>query len=251
MPRCSSCHRSERFLSATASAAHSAVECKACHRSSGRLSAVSYGASHLKYLVPGIKVTGRDGTAVPDSRCLACHKDIAAKPVSSNGVNIAHETCAKGSFCTDCHSTTGHGSASAWPRVYDMETCLGCHVSKASTKCDLCHQGRLPASRVTSGVFAVTHGAEWQKTHGMGNSATCSICHTAASCEKCHGPGLPHDPKFIQKHSTFAQRPDAKCSMCHDKTFCSDCHGLSMPHPAQFTRQHAKSAEANRAQCNR
>ena len=133
-----------------------------------------------------------------------------------------------------------------------METCIACHASQgASTKCDTCHENKDRQQRVSTGVFAITHGKNWRKTHGMGNTATCSVCHTAAKCEKCHGVGLPHDKEFMARHGAIAGDPAAKCYTCHDTRFCADCHGLAMPHSKTFTRDHAARAKSDPKLCKR
>ena len=73
--------------------------------------------------------------------------------------------------------------------------------------CDLCHQGRDAAARVKSSAFAVTHGPKWKTTHGMGDIATCTVCHAASDCADCHGAGVPHEPNFVDVHSSYAAQP--------------------------------------------
>ncbi len=164
-------------------------------------------------------VTGRPSN---DAQCLACHKDIKKRVVSANGFRIDHESCAvrqrSASTATPPSLTVArrvgsrlrHGGVSRVPRR-----------RKASTKCDTCHVEKDRATaRGRPASFAITHGKEWRKTHGMGNMANCSVCHTAAKCEKCHGVGLPHDKKFLEQHGAVRPDPAAKCSSCHDDRFC-------------------------------
>jgi hypothetical protein len=252
LPGCKGCHDEATFVAGTRNSAHADVDCIACHVGTAPADRVSFGFREAFHMtLPVLRGTGRDWQAVPDSRCLTCHEAIQDTVTTSGGIRIAHASCALDSLCSDCHSTTAHGAATSWVRVYDMETCLACHVSKASTKCDLCHEGRLPSNRVTSGVFAITHGPQWQKTHGMGNATTCTVCHTAANCEKCHGAGLPHGVGFLKEHSGFATSKAARCRSCHEPRFCSDCHGLTMPHTTAFTRGHAADAKKDAALCKR
>lgn len=253
LPGCTACHSKGAFATATNAAPHAKVQCASCHVSSTATGRIAFAFEETFHMVlPIVSGKGREWAAVPNARCLSCHTDVESKVVTRGGIRIAHASCDVGSACTDCHSTTAHGTSTTWVRTYDMDTCLRCHVSQASTACDLCHTGdRRPADAVTTGVFAITHGPEWQKTHGMGDAATCVVCHTATTCEKCHGPGLPHEGKFIQTHPTYALAPGAKCEGCHEKRFCDDCHGLAMPHTAAFTAKHATSAAADRALCNR
>lgn len=254
LPGCasSSCHTKAAFVAGTKSSSHAKVACASCHVGPSVTDRLSYGYRELFGMV--VPIAGGDSAdlaAVPDSRCVKCHATIVRGVVTANGIRIAHKTCDVGASCTDCHGTVAHGASAQWVKTYDMDTCLRCHVSKASTACDLCHEGRTRADRVTTGVFATTHGPDWRKTHGMGDTATCSVCHTPSSCEKCHGPGLPHDAKFLDRHAAVSKSPLAKCSGCHETSFCNDCHGTQMPHPAQFTRSHAKAATADAALCQR
>lgn len=250
-PGCDSCHDGRAFVSATAAASHAKVACASCHLDAGEGNRLGFGLAHVADAALPAGDSGRDGAHVPDARCAACHRKVGSGVALSNGIRIAHETCAAERACTDCHSSVAHGTATSWASSYDMETCLACHASEASTACDVCHEGRTRANRVTTGVFATTHGAEWKTTHGMGNAATCSVCHTAASCGKCHGPGLPHKPEFLEEHAEVSASPKARCSTCHERAFCGDCHGLDMPHPKAFTRTHAKAADSDSALCRR
>ncbi len=252
LPGCVSCHDEVNFVAGTEASAHTEVTCASCHVGTTVADRLAFGMRESFHMaLPLIGGEGRDWSAVPDARCLACHEKVEQQVVSANGLRISHTDCAVESECSDCHSTTAHGDATSWVRVYDMETCLECHVSKASTECNLCHEGRLPANRVKSGVFAITHGPEWEKTHGMGAATTCTACHTAANCEKCHGAGLPHAVGFVKKHAEVATSTTARCQTCHEPAFCSDCHGLEMPHPTTFTRNHAEPAETNANLCKR
>lgn len=252
LPGCTSCHERE-LISATGASSHAEVECRSCHVSPGLTDRAAFGVRQLFHMqLRLVSGEGREWSAVPDERCMACHESVQEEVVNANGISVKHSDCAKGSSCTDCHSTVAHGKSRSWTRVYDMETCLECHVSESQTDCELCHQGGERAEdRITSGVFAVTHGKDWQKTHGMGNASTCTVCHTAATCERCHGPGLPHDSGFLETHGGFAGDAAAKCDDCHSETFCTNCHGVEMPHTAAFTEGHAEPAAKNRDVCSR
>lgn len=252
-PDCASCHSSGEFGAQTAKAAHASVDCASCHVPAGSAERVVFGFRQAFHMtIPLVDGQDRGWDAVPDSRCVACHDTIRTRVVEADGIRIDHQTCAANNRCSDCHSSTAHGTATKWVRASDMESCLSCHAaSEASADCGLCHAGKLPKDRVATGVFKITHGAQWEKTHGMGDAATCAACHTAASCEKCHGAGLPHAAGFVKEHSSIAASPKAKCGTCHEKSFCNDCHGLAMPHPNRFVRGHSAQAQKNEALCGR
>lgn len=252
-PGCARCHDEAAFVEASQAAPHAGSDCVACHVPADPVDRVAFGFRQAFHMViPVLDGEGREWAAVPDARCLSCHEEIDADIVVAQGLRIDHASCAEGSECADCHATTAHGAATSWPRTYDMETCLGCHVAKeVSADCGLCHEGRLPADRITTGVFAITHGEQWRETHGMGDSSTCTACHTAANCESCHGAGLPHEPGYVKVHAADARSPRQRCGSCHQQTFCDGCHGTPMPHSRSFTKGHAKDAEANRALCDR
>jgi hypothetical protein len=252
LPGCASCHVRGEFGKATKASSHASIACAACHVPKAPADRVAFGFREVAHMVVPV-VNGRDNgwSAVPDENCLACHRDIEKGPVSARGLRIDHLRCTAGDACTDCHSSVAHGAASGWTRGYDMEKCIVCHVKRGSTKCNVCHEQRSDRDRVASGAFAVTHSASWRKTHGLGNWATCTVCHKADDCEECHGTGVPHDGKFIERHSSVATKPGARCSTCHEQRFCDSCHGLKMPHDKAFVRTHPEKAKADKASCMR
>lgn len=252
LPGCRSCHDREDFRAATALTSHADIDCRSCHVPAGFADRAAYSLRQTFHMfVPLTGGAERDAAAVPDSRCLTCHADVTGEVTTSGGLRIAHATCADASKCSDCHSATAHGTATSWVRVYDMDTCLSCHVSTEQTNCDLCHESRLASGRIKSGTFAIVHGSEWRSTHGLGNTATCGVCHQESDCVECHGPGLPHGAHFIEVHSEYSAKKGAKCSGCHDTSFCDGCHGTPMPHAASFTQTHAEDAAARPALCER
>lgn len=252
LPGCESCHDRESFTTATSEAAHASVDCRSCHVPAAVADRLAFSLRQpLHMFVPFPGGADRDAAAVPDERCIACHQDLNTRVSSSGGIRMPHASCALGASCSDCHSATAHGAATAWVRAYDMDRCLGCHVEESRTACDLCHEGQRPSARVASRTFAATHGSEWRTTHGMGNPETCLVCHQQEDCAECHGAGLPHGPDFIQTHFTYAAEASAKCGGCHESSFCDGCHGMEMPHPAGFVEGHAGAAEGQPDACKR
>lgn len=254
LPRCSLCHSGGALGKATEASAHRAIDCASCHVGAGASARVSFAFQQVGHLAGGLVPSAASGSAsVGDDRCLSCHAAVEKRVSSFNGLRIQHAVCARGSKCTDCHSNTAHGAATRWPRTYNMDQCLHCHGSDPKlSKCDLCHQGRKTSDRLTTGPWAVTHGANWRQTHGMGDEFTCATCHPQGYCDKCHGPGLPHTPGFRAEHPAVAAEPGAKCDSCHKQSFCNDCHGLQMPHPKAFILKHSATVNTGgKAVCER
>jgi hypothetical protein len=127
-----------------------------------------------------------------------------------------------------------------------MEDCYTCHgVSNKVTACDACHADREERQRVFDGPFRVTHGAEWQTTHGMGDMRSCSACHDAEKCAGCHGAGVPHGGAFLERHAEFSASPEAQCTSCHREEFCDSCHSYPMPHDVAFITGHSEIVETD------
>jgi len=249
---CGLCHSAKQFVADTSASAHASTQCAACHVRSGITQRLSFSFGHMsKAAVAALGFPRGDRAVVSDSACKRCHANVAKGVSSARGLRIRHGVCTEGMACTDCHSITAHGESTRWIRTYEMESCLSCHVSQGTTECDTCHANREAVDRVSSGVFAATHGKQWRTTHGMGKANTCAVCHTATKCEKCHGPGLPHEPDFITTHKETAVLKEARCKGCHETVFCDSCHGTPMPHSRKFTRSHAKAVAKDRRVCDR
>ena len=244
-PGCVACHMRGDFEDATLQAAHPSVACTDCHGGGSSIpSRVAFGAKQVFGMY--VPLVSLDPTTawVQSSRCLSCHAAEIKSTVDARGLRLSHSACGVGRECTDCHSTVGHGALESWPRAVTMEMCFECHgAGGAPSECDLCHTTRRPSDRVASGTFAVTHGKDWLKTHGMGGADTCSPCHDSSKCAGCHGTGVPHVKDFVNKHSAPASDAGAQCEGCHTETFCTACHGVEMPHPVQFLMKHAEASE--------
>lgn len=248
-PGCVSCHARADLVSTVSQPAHAeeAIECVSCHVGRSFVDRVGFGYYQaFGMVVPFLDTADTVAAQVRDASCTSCHGDLAGVTVSS-GLRIDHGQCAVGSTCVDCHSTVAHGDAVSWPTTYHMDYCLRCHDSaQVSSSCDTCHVGKLDKTRPSTGPWAVTHGPDWERTHGMGDMATCSACHAEDYCARCHGAGVPHTERFFMAHGRYALEQSASCSSCHrDETFCSDCHGMEMPHTTSFTRDHSDIVDAD------
>jgi hypothetical protein len=249
---CTSCHDLGVFRAETQASPHASVDCRRCHQPPGVVGEAVFALQRpLHAYFPRTRPADREAAAVPDQRCSACHEKALQGVVVSNGIRMNHASCAATAACTECHSSIAHGKATRWVRSYDMDVCLECHMASDNIECDLCHEGRDTAVRVKSSAFAVTHGPKWKSTHGMGDTATCTVCHTAGDCADCHGAGVPHEPKFVDVHASYAAQPNARCASCHKDAFCNSCHGTEMPHPAEFTPRHSTEAEKQPGLCTR
>lgn len=236
---CAGCHNEQAFTQATKASSHADVSCVVCHAGPGIADRVNFGARQAYMML--VPIIHRDSNVEYDSRCIACHDDLD-DVVFSDGIKIAHETCAVGSTCTDCHGRVTHGPLEGvWTSTYEMDLCLECHTTTdAKQDCAKCHEGRNEGDRTVKGAWAVTHGPDWERTHGMGNLDTCAACHLDGRCAKCHGAGVPHGVTFLGTHGEVAESPKGDCASCHEDDFCDECHsGVEMPHPVGFLEVHS------------
>lgn len=249
---CARCHVKGAFKTASAKQPHADVACNSCHGGSSIDARVRFVGAQVfgMYLHGQVDPTVAN---VDSAKCEACHRKDISHKTTSQGLTIQHSTCAKGRECTDCHATVAHGSAISWRRTVNMTMCYDCHgANGVEAECDSCHAARLPSERIKSGWFAVTHGPNYKRTHGMGDTKTCSQCHASKDCATCHGGGVPHSTTFIVDHPQYAKSSSAKCSSCHKTSFCTDCHRYPMPHPKGFATSHSTIVKRDgRAACNR
>lgn len=242
---CASCHGG--FAKAQAHGQHGTVVCVACH-GSGAAARTTLAGNVLLRMVPA-KLVGRHVSGpsreIPRTACLTCHRAVESPGVAeSNGLRIDHSTCAQDASCDICHSTTAHGEMTRWKRASRMEDCTACHAQKkASLECDACHRGKSTTDRLAVGPWQVTHGSNWQQTHGMGQLDSCATCHPRDYCARCHKTTVPHDARFGSTHGADAVSDRAACLQCHKtQAFCDSCHGMPMPHPVDFIKSHASVA---------
>lgn len=232
------------YAKALSQSSHAGSNCYACHAGASTGGWVGMKVREFTRMYPaalaGATVGGPSST-VERSRCLRCHADDMDL-VTDVGVRIRHSTCAPTGSCDTCHSAVAHGAVTRWISEPSMEDCIACHrQSDAPTECDSCHADRAKKDRLASSPWAVTHGPDWQSTHGMGDLRSCDVCHKPSKCASCHKIGLPHPPDFAGTHPQSAIAYRAACLQCHDvKRFCDQCHGVPMPHPSAFLKEHPK-----------
>lgn len=246
--KCGLCHSQPAFLKATKAAPHAGIACGSCHvpRDVGGRATFAF-RQVFGMVVPLVPVGDRIVSSVPNETCLGCHAKVMTTTSGSRGYRIAHKSCATGVACTDCHSSVGHGSHTPWARTSEMETCLACHKKRGATEsCSACHDTKQESERIGVSAWKITHGPNWRKAHGAGDTDTCTTCHEREKCAKCHLIPLPHGDSFVQEHAKLASDQairEKSCTVCHKQTFCDDCHGLTMPHSRSFTAGHPKQVE--------
>ncbi|MCE5190743.1 MAG: hypothetical protein LLG08_03135 [Actinomycetia bacterium] len=242
---CNACHGG--FARSQRETAHKATRCLACH-APGIAGRLEFGTKVVLTMEPA-KIMGR-GVAGPVSEtpraaCIRCHAAVVRSGVvEKDGLRIDHSTCALDPSCDACHSTVAHGDRTRWKRSAQMEGCIACHTMRgASLECDACHAEKSTAQRVAVGAWQVTHGVNWERTHGMGQLGSCVGCHPKDYCARCHKTAVPHDAAFGAQHGLLAISDRRACLVCHKtESFCDACHGIAMPHPTGFIKTHSAVA---------
>lgn|GEM_PF-347244 len=240
---CAKCHGPQ--ADALHSSAHDGVTCYRCHLPAGMWSFPAAKADEWFRMYPaaivGRKLSG-PGPRISRTACASCHeKVLVGGKTKVHGLVIVHWQCAgEPTPCDACHTSVAHGRAVRWAREPVMDDCVVCHLERrASLKCDACHTGKLETDRIKTGPWQVTHGRNWERTHGIGDLQTCVTCHPPQKCVTCHRTRIPHSGNFSAEHGREAVLPESRCSTCHDvKGWCRDCHGVDMPHPKAFLKQH-------------
>lgn len=249
---CAVCHRSA--VDDLAQSAHADTTCDSCHAGSDVLS-----LAENRLWVAGMVIASPVRAVFPSgaqaqvdqNQCIGCHEAQLAATAESNGIIMNHRAPVNEDWsCQRCHRQIAHGPEGQTAAVYTMGTCLGCHSTSTQniTSCGTCHpeNARPSANRLTQTSFAVTHGSNWQSTHGMGDLETCDVCHAKDYCIGCHGMSLPHKPNYLKAHGEeMAQVGREACLTCHQAASCDACHGgVEMPHPNDFTSGHSQLVES-------
>ena len=241
-PACSLCHGTQSRAQATT--AHTGVTCYQCHLSDGAWSLPSHKGQELLGMYPKALVgLGYRSPAGQTARnaCLRCHASVLEGISTGDGLRVKHSSCATGSSCDSCHAATAHPKATRWAAAPVMEDCVACHKENdAPTECTVCHTQEKERSTRARGPWQVTHGKDWRKMHGMGQTDSCSTCHPVGFCAKCHNVAVPHPADFGATHGDMAIQDLESCQTCHtSRAFCDACHGMPMPHPSGFLKRHS------------
>lgn len=251
---CGLCHRGH--VAANQDSAHQGLRCAECHASPGAAGLVADGLRSIRWLSVSPFRDAQPGFA-PERACRECHSFVLTSTVTTY-VRVRHADFAE-ERCARCHAGTGHrvDAERRWYAGPLMEDCTGCHrVSGTNVDaCYVCHPPGLTRQRPEderSTVFTASHGAGWQRAHGMGDMSGCTTCHIPADCAKCHGIPLPHQQGWQRVHGDGLTEPvRERCSACHDPQWCTDCHGIEMPHGDGFLPAHGGLAEGLKDVCYR
>jgi hypothetical protein len=182
-----------------------------------------------------------EGKQTDSTKCLACHKDLAARIDSGRGYHRD-----KKDDCITCHPEHhGEDFKLIYWNIEDFDhsetgyPLTGLHAKV--TDCHSCHSPslRLPGKKSISFLLKGSH---------------CSTCHKdvhngqlGQACDKCHSTATPfRNIAFDHQKTSFPLRGGhlkVDCSKCHIEkqwkglTFsrCSDCH--SDPHRPAFKKR--------------
>lgn len=247
---CDPCHQSAVDALRDGSASHGSVRCTECHPGLTEAGGIAGVAHILEGTLRNRAASGSTVGRVPDDACSSCHPPTSLlRTTSSGGINMSHKGLAQANYaCSECHAKLHGSTLSGRLAVPTMGTCLSCHNGKsASNACGVCHSDQLAdEEQLGDAEFAVTHGPQWKKNHGLGDLRVCGTCHTPQKCEGCHGVPFPHPDGFGAEHGRQAvQRGKKTCYGCHAPSFCTSCHAMPMPHPTDFLARHPSVAASD------
>jgi hypothetical protein len=263
VPSCAGCHEVQAEKAIESPHFEQGVGCRSCHEGQGAWSRIAFNERVMYGMVLHVLPARQPVRAIQNDSCLSCHgqdagksveaenidreikaEDIDAGIISSEGLRINHEYCAKDIRCSSCHGGIGHPFSTEWQPRYAMDSCVSCHETQTArqiTDCEICHDGRMGKNRSSNSTFAVVHGPDWEQSHGAGDWNTCSPCHRNSMCARCHGDLVPHTGLIVTQHGAVASNSNNKCTTCHrNEQFCNDCHGIQMPHPSGFLKAHSQ-----------
>lgn len=257
---CLTCHSSANAQ--LENSVHANIECNACHAPTAPLGLVENRMNIVSMVYSAPFVAFRPSVTDPmveNDSCLLCHKAMISQTVVGNGIQMNHAAPEKNGWsCVTCHSGASHPQGARNGSTYSMDMCLQCHGASTDnlTTCESCHIEGDEADDATVGMtpWRVTHGVNWQQTHGMGDLNTCKTCHSEDYCAACHNMPLPHAQTFLSTHGQDVlsrDNGDEDCLVCHKGSACENCHGLEMPHPDNFAKEHSVIAKKDSEVCAR
>ncbi|MBI4733971.1 MAG: hypothetical protein HY779_04025 [Rubrobacteridae bacterium] len=97
-------------------------------------------------------------------KCRVCHNgpNVFGKIIRKNLLITSHKEFLEAGYeCSNCHSSSIHGTSSSFQTQTTMEKCLACHNNvTASGKCEVCHTKVqvVMRSREFVGPLQTTHG---------------------------------------------------------------------------------------------
>lgn len=260
---CTSCHEMDPYYTAWNASGHTEASCVSCHVDPSIEAQVTHKFVALKevynHFTTQPKFPGKV-TAVPDSRCIACHEGT----IDSGIPGFSHDQHRGDRACIDCHMDAGHkvtstalaeagilntagmqarelrvvaarGAGAANLPGHKTVSCSGCH-DLAKTGCATCHDSKKKPHAVFASVSATT----------TGSATSCTTCHTDASRWAFTHPGP--DSTCTTCHTTPAEHRAGACATCHTKSGTS----WAFEHPsssAPCTSCHTRPASHSTALC--
>lgn len=211
---CAECHRQDRFLPATYTAArhdawplrnaHTAVACNLCHTKAEKEAPRRFDGTPKSC---NACHESPHGTQFGRRACTDCHRDDATnfriRPYqhASWPLSGAHATAS----CNDCHELLGG------VRLYrgTPKECASCHADvhrgqfrvDGRTRCERCH--------TSTGAFAPV-----AIDHDRDTSFPLDGTHRKVSCAGCHKPAPQPDGTAVVQYRPLGKE-------------CKDCHGFS------------------------
>jgi predicted CXXCH cytochrome family protein len=201
---CGWCHSTT--VESAADNLHAELRCESCHAGDSVVGILQSRIAVIDMTVATV-VPARTPVVseAPSGLCLECHSQGMPVTVTVGGLRMNHRAPIDAGWeCRTCHPGAGHEVPSALGG-YTMDMCLSCHSAAAVnlTTCEVCHvdeAGTRSATRDTLSPWRITHGPNWQSTHGMGDLSTCGSCHPGGYCVRCHGANVPHPAQYLKQH---------------------------------------------------
>lgn len=187
---------------------------------------------------PGTAARHAEWSAQP---CVGCHPAgrtaLDAETRIAPGAGLLHAPPAirfdhaaharRGADCAACHVGGALPEKARCATCHDvarLDGCVGCHPADPA--------GRLVLDLPGGALKPASHGPNFVRSHGAGETASCATCHAPPDCQRCHlGTRRPleiHPADYLMSHGPDGRRNEPDCSSCHRlQTFCVGCHAQS------------------------